>query len=166
MKIAIVVALLIVAALVLLLVGKRHARRFQHSRRIRIDRFKLKRRHADIELAVFASREVVDPAHDYAKTHHVGTDAARDQARTYLREIVPKFNLLAYYRIGAPFARAIMRFLYRPVVEETVIRRFNDEAPKNAVVVYVINHRSNADFVLVAHMLFKFISLSYAVGEW
>jgi glycerol-3-phosphate O-acyltransferase len=34
------------------------------------------------------------------------------------------------------------------------------------VVVYIINHRSNADYVLVAHMLFEFISLSYAVGEW
>ncbi|HEY6140735.1 MAG TPA: 1-acyl-sn-glycerol-3-phosphate acyltransferase, partial [Thermoanaerobaculia bacterium] len=30
----------------------------------------------------------------------------------------------------------------------------------------LINHRSNADYVLVAHMLFKFISLSYAIGEW
>jgi len=88
------------------------------------------------------------------------------QARTYLREIVPKFNLLAYYRFGAPIARTIMHFLYRPVVERTLLRVFNDRAPKGAVVVYVINHRSNADYVLVAHMLFEFISLSYAVGEW
>jgi glycerol-3-phosphate O-acyltransferase len=59
-----------------------------------------------------------------------------------------------------------MYFLYRPVVERTPLHRFNEQAPRGSVVVYVINHRSNADYVLVAHMLFKFISLSYAVGEW
>src|SRR5579859_2891970 len=146
--------------------GKRHARRLQHQRRIRIDRYKLKRRHADIELEVFGSREVVQGIQTYAKEHHVTTEEAMKQAHTYLREIVPKFNLLAYYRFGAPFARAIMRFLYRPVVERRPLADFNETAPKNAVVVYIINHRSNADYVLIAHMLFKFVSLSYAVGEW
>jgi glycerol-3-phosphate O-acyltransferase len=87
-------------------------------------------------------------------------------ARGYLREIVPKFNLLAYYRFAAPVASAIMHFLYRPVVERTLLRVFNDRAPKDSVVVYLINHRSNADYVLVTHMLFEHISLSYAVGEW
>jgi glycerol-3-phosphate O-acyltransferase len=96
----------------------------------------------------------------------VSIEQARRQARTYLQEIVPKFNLLAYYRIGAPVARAIMHFLYRVVVERKPIRDFNDRMARGAVVVYVINHRSNADYVLVAHMLFKFISLSYAIGEW
>src|SRR4029077_20579053 len=93
-------------------------------------------------------------------------EEARKEAAVYLQEIVPKFNLLAYYRVGAPIARAIMHFLYRVVVERRTIRDFNDSAARGAVVIYVINHRSNADYVLVAHMLFKFISLSYAVGEW
>jgi glycerol-3-phosphate O-acyltransferase len=145
--------------------GKRHARRLQRERRIRVDRFKLKRRHAEIELEVFGSPEIVRAVQTYAKEHHVSIEQARDQARKYLQEIVPKFNLLAYYRIGAPVARAIMHFLYRVVVERKPIREFNDKA-KGAAVVYIINHRSNADYVLVAHMLFKFISLSYAIGEW
>ena len=146
--------------------GKRHARRLQRHRRIKIDRFKLKRRHADIELEVFGSREVVQAVQTYAKEKHVGTEDALKQAKMYLREIVPKFNLLAYYRLGAPIARALMSFLYRPVVERKTLNDFNETAPRDAVVVYIINHRSNADYVLVAHMLFKFISLSYAVGEW
>jgi glycerol-3-phosphate O-acyltransferase len=162
-----VIALALVIAVVLAaVIGKRHARRLQHDRRIHIDRFKLKRRHAAIELEVFGSREVVLAVQGYAKEHHTSIDEATRQAKTYLREIVPKFNLLAYYRFGAPLARAIMHFLYRPVVERKPIREFSERVPKNAVVVYVINHRSNADYVLVAHMLFKFISLSYAVGEW
>ncbi|HEY8184131.1 MAG TPA: 1-acyl-sn-glycerol-3-phosphate acyltransferase [Thermoanaerobaculia bacterium] len=166
LRIEIAVAVLVIIAIVAYLLGKRHARRLQHARRIRIDRFKLKQRHADIALEVFGSREVVAAVQAYAKEHHVTTEAAMKQARIYLQEIVPKFNLLAYYRVGAPVAKGIMYFLYRPVVERTLLRVFNDRAPKDAVVVYVINHRSNADYVLVAHMLFEFISLSYAVGEW
>jgi glycerol-3-phosphate O-acyltransferase len=166
LRMEIVVAALVFVTMAAYLIGKRHARRLQRTRHIRIDRFKLKRRHADIELEVFGSREVVQAVQGYAKEHHVGTDVAMNQARTYLREIVPKFNLLAYYRFGAPIARAIMHFLYRPVVERSLLRNFNDHGPKDAEVVYVINHRSNADYVLVAHMLFEFISLSYAVGEW
>jgi glycerol-3-phosphate O-acyltransferase len=164
------IAIGVAAALVLFLfafsLGKRHARRLQRERRIRIDRFKLKKRHADIELEVFGSRDVVQAVQTYAKEKHVTTDEALREAKMYLREIVPKFNLLAYYRFGAPIARALMSFLYRPVVERKPLVDFNATAPKDAVVVYIINHRSNADYVLVAHMLFKFISLSYAVGEW
>src|SRR3954451_7010987 len=166
LRIVLALTALGVALLLAVIFGKRHARRLQRSRRIRIDRFKLKREHADIELEVFGHREVVHAIQRYAKEHHVSTEIATRQAKTYLREIVPKFNLLAYYRFGAPLARAIMHFLYRSVVERTPIRDFNAVAPKGTAVVYVINHRSNADYVLVAHMLFKFISLSYAVGEW
>jgi glycerol-3-phosphate O-acyltransferase len=166
MRIAIVVAAFAIIAAIAVVLGKRHARRFQRARRIHIDRFKLKRRHADIELEVFGSRAVVEAIREYARSHHVTTEEAAGKARTYLREIVPKFNLLAYYRVGAPLARAIMHFLYRPVVERNPLRDFTEKAPKGAVVVYLINHRSNADYVLVAHMLFKFVSLSYAIGEW
>lgn len=146
--------------------GKKHARRFQRERRIRVDRFKLKRRHAEIELEVFGSREIVQAVQAYARDHHVSIEEAKRQAKVYLQEIVPKFNLLAYYRVGAPIARAIMHFLYRVVVERRPLRDFNDRVARGASVVYIINHRSNADYVLVAHMLFKFISLSYAIGEW
>src|SRR5712692_3078012 len=166
LRIEIAIAAVVVVAIAAYIFGKRHARRLHHAQRIHVDRFKLKKRHADIELEVFGSREVVQAVQAYAKEHHVTTEDAMKQARQYLREIVPKFNLLAYYRFGAPIARAIMRFLYRPVVERTLLRVFNDRAPKDVVVVYIINHRSNADYVLVAHMLFEFISLSYAVGEW
>ena len=162
----VIAAALLVVGITAAVVGKRHARRFQRQRRIHVDRFKLKRRHAEIELEVFGSPEIVAAVQQYARDHHVSIEAAARQARTYLREIVPKFNLLAYYRFGAPFARAIMHFLYRPVVERRTLHEFNETAPKGASVVYIINHRSNADYVLVAHMLFKFVSLSYAVGEW
>src|SRR6266850_7540134 len=100
LRIEIAVAVLVIIAVIAYLIGKRSARRLQHARRIRIDRFKLKQQHADIALEVFGSREVVAAVQAYAKEHHVTTEAAMKQARIYLREIVPKFNLLAYYRVG------------------------------------------------------------------
>jgi glycerol-3-phosphate O-acyltransferase len=166
MRFAIAAAVLLLLAIIAAVMGKRHARRLQRERKIHVDRFKLKRRHAHIELEVFGSREVVEAVREYAKSHHVSIEEATKVAKGYLREIVPKFNLLAYYRLGAPIASAIMHFLYRPVVERKTLQEFNKTAPRGASVVYIINHRSNADYVLVAHMLFKFISLSYAVGEW
>src|SRR5437773_4709647 len=117
LRLEIAVGALVIIAVIAYLLGKRHARRLHHARRIRIDRFKLKRRHADIELEVFGSREIVDAVRTYAHDHHVSTEEATRQAKTYLQEIVPKFNLLAYYRFGQPIARAIMYFLYRPVVD-------------------------------------------------
>src|SRR5437879_11969649 len=38
--------------------------------------------------------------------------------------------------------------------------------PKNDVVVYLMNHRSNADYVVVAYVLAYGVQVSYAVGEW
>ncbi len=98
----VLIALVVVAAFF----GKRHARRFQRERRIRVDRFKLKRRHAEIELEVFGSREIVraiQRLREGASRQRSSRPGGRPDV--YLQEIVPKFNLLAYYRIGAPLAQ-------------------------------------------------------------
>ena len=125
MRLIAIFAAVLIIAVVALVFGKRHARRYQRQRKIRIDRFKLKRRHAAIELEVFGSREVVEAIRTYAKEQHVSIEEASKRAHQYLQEIVPKFNILAYYRLGAPIARAIMHFLYRPVVEHKALREFN-----------------------------------------
>ncbi len=38
--------------------------------------------------------------------------------------------------------------------------------PENATVVFVMNHRSNMDYVLASHLAADQAALSYAVGEW
>jgi glycerol-3-phosphate O-acyltransferase len=38
--------------------------------------------------------------------------------------------------------------------------------PRSSVVVYLMNHRSNADYVVVAFVLSGEVAISYAVGEW
>jgi len=85
---------------VLLVLGKRHARRFQRRGRIRIDRFKLKRRHAEIELQVFGSRELVAAIQQYVKDHHVAIEVSMKQARTYLQEIVWTNRAVLRRRVG------------------------------------------------------------------
>jgi glycerol-3-phosphate O-acyltransferase len=157
---------LVVVAVLVSALANRHARRLIRERRLRVDRYKMRRKHTEIRLEVFGSPRVVDAVKQYAREHHVSLEAAERQARLYLMEIVPKFNLLAYYRFGGPIARAFLHLLYWVVVDRRSIEEFNARLPKDAVVIYMINHRSNVDYVLVAHMLYKFISLSYAVGEW
>ena len=83
----------------------------------------------------------------------------------YAREIVPSFNAYAYFRIGYHLARRTARVLYR------VRLGYADDAAlagiePGASVVFVINHRSNMDYVIVAYMAASRSALSYAVGEW
>lgn len=161
-----IVAAVALSVLLAAIVGRRLALELIRERRLRVDRFKLRRKFGEIERDVFSSRPVVDAIVAHARSHGVPVDHAQALAESYLREIVPKFNLLAYYRFGAPVARALLYFLYRVVVQRRTVRSLDRHAKRDTVVIYLINHRSNADYLLVAHMLFKFISLSYAVGEW
>ena len=83
----------------------------------------------------------------------------------YIREMVPSFNILSYYKIGYNLSRALTGFFYKLTVG------YQDEAalnqiPKRDVVVYLMNHRSNADYVVVTVVLARVVSISYAVGEW
>jgi glycerol-3-phosphate O-acyltransferase len=59
----------------------------------------------------------------------------------------------------------LIHMLYRPTVayqDAPALGRI----PKKDVVVYLMNHRSNADYVVVAFVLAQRVSISYAVGEW
>jgi glycerol-3-phosphate O-acyltransferase len=95
----------------------------------------------------------------------VPREVAMVEVRRYAREIVPTFNAYIYFRVGYSIARAVARFLYR------VRLGFADErtlagVPPNTAVVFVMNHRSNMDYVLVAFLAAERTALSYAVGEW
>lgn len=83
----------------------------------------------------------------------------------YAREIVPSFNAYIYFRIGYALARSSARLMYRVRVgylDEVALARV---APESSIV-FVMNHRSNMDYVLVAFLAAERVALSYAVGEW
>ena len=111
-----------------------------------------------------------DPAIAEAVKQHArevgGTEAeALERVHEYVEEIVPFFNVIAYFQVGLRVSRAVLNFFYKVTVEfedRTAIQRL----PKNAVLVYLMNHRSNADYVLVGYALSGQVAISYAVGEW
>ena len=87
------------------------------------------------------------------------------EAYGYAREIVPAFNAYIYFRVGYALARAFARALYR-VRLGYVDDIAHAQVPPDATIVFVMNHRSNMDYVLVAFLAAERTALSYAVGEW
>ena len=83
----------------------------------------------------------------------------------YIREIVPFFNVVAYYQIGYRAAGWLLNLFYKTSVDFEDARA-KERLPRDAVVVYVMNHRSNADYILVSWALAGQVAISYAVGEW
>ena len=83
----------------------------------------------------------------------------------YLDEIIPSFNIITTYRYGKRLAGWLLRTCYRVRIGRSAEAALN-RIPREASVVYVMNHRSNADYLLVAFLLSNRVSISYAVGEW
>jgi glycerol-3-phosphate O-acyltransferase len=143
---------------------RRWALRTLHEYQTRLSRYQLQqRRHA--KTALLADPVVVAAIADHATTHHLPEPVVRRRARDYIDEIVPYFNVLSYYKLGYNAAKILVNLLFKVSVD------YQDEAalariPKRDVVVYLMNHRSNADYVVVAYVLARGVHVSYAVGEW
>ena len=100
-----------------------------------------------------------------AEAEGIPREVAHQRVEHYAREIVPAFNAYAYFRVGNGIAKAILNMMYRVRIghaDDAVLRGLDPEAS----VVFVMNHRSNVDYILVAHLARKRVALSYAVGEW
>lgn len=131
---------------------------------LRIQDFKL------IKRQVLIDRLAHDPEVMAAIEGHMAEtgeprDVAVEKIGRYAREIVPSFSATAYFAVGARITRWIAQSLYRVrlgAVDEAALERLDREA----AVVFVINHRSNADYLLVTYMASTRSALSYAVGEW
>jgi len=83
----------------------------------------------------------------------------------YAREIVPSFNAYLYFRVGYALARGLAHLLYRVRIGYMDEEALAAVDPKSTIV-FVMNHRSNMDYVLVAFLAAERAALSYAVGEW
>ena len=101
----------------------------------------------------------------YSEAAGVPPEVALRKVQRYAREIVPAFNAYLYFRLGNRIGRAIVNMLYRVRLGHADTRALR-QMPPNASVVFVMNHRSNIDYILVAYLASKRVALSYAVGEW
>jgi glycerol-3-phosphate O-acyltransferase len=100
-------------------------------------------------------------AHDNDTT----VEATWQKVDRYIDEIVPFFNILAYYRFGYLASRMLLNMFYKVSADQHGARGA-ESLPRDAIVVYLMNHRSNADYVLVGYVLTGRVAISYAVGEW
>ena len=134
--------------------------------RLKIDLppFKLTRRAALIDRLTSDSR-VLAAADAQARSGGASRDALRRQVERYAREIVPAFNAYAYFRVGYWVAKTVAKSIYRVRLGYTDSRGIAAVDP-HSTVVFVMNHRSNMDYVLVSFLAAERVALSYAVGEW
>ena len=130
----------------------------------RIDRYAHAGR-ARIRATLLADPEVAAAVGAHASATGESVEATWARVEEYVDEIVPSFNLLAYYRLGYGVARVLLPLLYKVSVGHEPRAALN-AIPRDSVVVYLMNHRSNADYVLVAYVLSGRVAVSYAVGEW
>jgi glycerol-3-phosphate O-acyltransferase len=129
-----------------------------------IEPFKLARRHDMIQRLIY-DPQVTEAIVEHARKEGIPENVAFEKARRYAREIVPSFSATAYFSFGIRLARWLSKSLYR-IKLGTFDRKRLEEIDPNAAVVFVINHRSNMDYVLVTYLAANAGALSYAVGEW
>jgi glycerol-3-phosphate O-acyltransferase len=126
--------------------------------------FKVARRRTLIERLV-SDPQVLSAVDDYCREHGSAPEAVLRRVRDYAGEIVPSFHAFAYYYLGSLVGLTIARLLYR------VRRVYADEAKLAGIaptssLVFLMNHRSNMDYVLLGYLTRAWAPPSFAVGEW
>lgn len=129
-----------------------------------IEPFKLARRYDMIQRLSY-DPEVTKAIVEHAKEEGVPENVAFETAQRYVREIVPAFSATAYFSVGVRLAKWLGKSLYNMRIgafDRDALEAIDDDA----TVIFVINHRSNMDYVLVTYLVSRAGAMSYAVGEW
>ena len=132
--------------------------------KISIPSFKLTRREVLIDRLLY-DPQVQEAAAQHSRDSSEPIEVVMGTVRRYAREIVPAFNAYAYFRIGYGLARNLARSLYRVRLGHSDEEGLSRIGPKSTVV-FLMNHRSNMDYILVGYLAAEKAALSYAVGEW
>lgn len=131
----------------------------------RLDRpiqpFKLMERH-DMIIRLAHDPKVYEAISEEAQLTGEPETVVMERARRYAREIVPAFSARFYFTWGIRLARWLAQILYKVRLDDSLLETIEP----NATIVYVMNHRSNMDYVLVTYLAARRSALSYAVGEW
>jgi glycerol-3-phosphate O-acyltransferase len=129
----------------------------------KIEPFRLARRR-DMIVRLAYDAKVMEAVADHAAETGVPGSVAFAEAESYAREIVPGFSASLYFGFAIRAARGLSRIFFR-----VRVGRVDEELAKidpKATVVFVMNHRSNMDYVLITWLVADRSALSYAVGEW
>ncbi|MDZ7904578.1 MAG: 1-acyl-sn-glycerol-3-phosphate acyltransferase [Cypionkella sp.] len=128
-----------------------------------IEPFKLARRQDMIARLLYDPR-VLEAVGEHAHAQGIPGNVALQEARSYAREIVPAFSATLYFGVAIRAARWLSKGFYR--VRLGKLDAALSHIDPKATVVFVINHRSNMDYVLITWLAASRTNLSYAVGEW
>jgi len=131
---------------------------------VEIRPLQITQRRALIDRLVF-DEKVLEAVKQTALEKGMPTSVAQDKARKYANEITPAFNAYMYFRIGYWISKKLARLMYRMRVGFFDNNELSKVDPESTVV-FVMNHRSNMDYVLVSFLVAEKTALSYAVGEW
>jgi len=131
---------------------------------LRLPSFKLTRREVLIDRLVYHER-IIATVDKLARDQEMPREVLMSKVHTYAREIVPAFNALIYFKAAYWVAKRLVHAMYR-----VRLGFANDKAladlDENSSVVFVMNHRSNMDYILATYLAAERTALSYAVGEW
>ena len=108
---------------------------------------------------------VQEATRGFAASNKIPHEIAQAIVERYAKETVPAFNAYLYFRIGYWIGRRVAQTLYRVrlgYVDSEGLAAIDPDA----TVVFVMNHRSNMDYVLAGYLAADQAALSYAVGEW
>lgn len=126
--------------------------------------FKLTKREVLIDRLIYNER-VMAAAEEVSAQEQVPRDAVMVRVRQYAKEIVPAFNAFLYFKCGYWIARRLVHLLYRVrlgFADDASLAKLGNESS----VVFLMNHRSNMDYILATYLAAERTALSYAVGEW
>jgi glycerol-3-phosphate O-acyltransferase len=129
----------------------------------KIEPFKLARRQDMIVRLAYDPR-VMEAVTEHAAETGVPLSVAFEEAHGYAREIVPGFSASLYFGFAIRAARRLSRAFYRVRVGK--VHAALAHIDPTATVIFVMNHRSNMDYVLVTWLVAGKSAISYAVGEW
>jgi glycerol-3-phosphate O-acyltransferase len=142
----------------------RSVRRYISEYNIKLDKYKFMNKFI-VKQELMNDDDIHNAILVHARENGLNIQQVDELVEQYIEEIVPFFNLLSYYKIGFWIANVFLNIIYEVVIDRENARKIS-KIPRDSAVVFVMNHRSNVDYVLVAFMLARNISISYAVGEW
>ena len=138
--------------------------KLNNSLQIKIRPLQRSKRQILIDQLMF-DREVLAIIEEQSQSDNIPRDVLQQKVKRYAREIVPSFNAYIYYQVFYWLAKKVSRFIYRVRVAAAQPKELQAIDP-DATVVFVMNHRSNMDYVLISYLAAERVTLSYAVGEW
>lgn len=131
---------------------------------LQLPSFKLTQRTVLVDRLSFHPR-VIELVDSMSEDEDVPREVLMRKVGVYAREIVPAFNALVYFKAAYWLARHLVHAFYRVRLGFADDAALKQLGPSSSVV-FLMNHRSNMDYILATYLAAERTALSYAVGEW